>query len=317
MFLDALLIVLGFIGLVWGADKFVVGASAAAHRMGVSPLMIGMTIVAFGTSAPEIFSSAASVFVGVPELAVGNAIGSNIFNIGMALGVAAIVTPLQPPRSLLRRELPALMGVTLLIGLLFANYRVGQGDAIVLISLTVFFGVRLYRSKASAEDLTDLDEAPLHPMSASRSWLLLALGLVVLIGSAEVLVHAAVNIAEALGVPSGVIGLTLIAMGTSLPEMATSIACALKGHHALAIGNIVGSNILNILTVLPFPGLFAPHAISPDLFTRDYLVMLILTVLLVLFCGLAIRRQGAISRAQGIVLASIYGGWLGVMLASL
>ena len=320
MALDAVIIFLGFVGLIWGADKFVFGASALARNLGVSPMIIGLTIVAFGTSAPEIFSSAASVIADQPALAIGNAIGSNIFNIGIVLGAAALIRPLEPPKSLFRKEVPALMLATLITGILFANYRIGPWDAAILIVITVYFGIKLFRRRIRSidptqiETLEDIPEQNLITMGSVRASAYLALGLLLLILSAEAMVQAATSIAMSLGVSATIVGLTVIALGTSLPELAATVTCALKGHHELAIGNIVGSNILNILAVLPFPGLFAPYTIEKELLWRDYATMLILTLLLALFCFRAIKHQTKLGRSYGLIFILVYCGWFSVVL---
>jgi len=313
MVFEAVMVVLGFTGLIWGADKFVFGASALARNLGVTPLMIGLTIVAFGTSAPEIFSSAASVVGNEPELAIGNALGSNIFNIGIALGIAALISPLKPPKSLFHKEIPALLMVTVVTGIIFGNFYIGPVDAAILMSITVFFGYKLFRNRIKSSSLPDIDEENLLHLSNTRSAIYLALGLTLLVVSAEAIVQACTTIANELGVSSAVIGLTVVALGTSLPEVAASVACALKGHHELAIGNIVGSNILNLLAVLPFPGLFAPVAVDPALFYRDYTVMLLLTLLLAVFCFRAIKSNMFIGRPAGAMLIVCYCVWFGIM----
>ncbi len=309
MVLDVVIIALGFIGLIWGADKFVLGASALAQSMGVSPMVIGLTIVAFGTSAPEIFSAAAAVWENQPELAIGNVLGSNIFNIGMVLGVTALISPLSPPKTLFRKEIPALLLVTLVTGILLANFYVGFWDAVVLLLILVYFAYRLFSNRLKSGQVPELDQDNLAQMPRARVFMYLFLGLALLVLSAEVLVKASISIAEELGVSSAIIGLTLIAVGTSLPEMAASISSALKGHYELAIGNIVGSNILNILLILPFPGLFAAGAIEPDFLIRDYTTMLLMTLVLALFCYLAIKRELRIGRVYGLVFLSMYAGW--------
>ena len=235
--------------------------------------MIGLTIVAFGTSAPEIFSSAFSAWEGKPELAIGNALGSNLFNIGVALGVAAIVSPLQPAKSLINKEIPALLLVTLATGAMLSDLHVGFFDAIVLILITAYFGYRLFRNPVRREEDGEIQQAEELPNWQAAAYL--ALGLALLILSAEALVYAASSVALRLEVSTAVVGLTIIALGTSLPELAASITCVLKGHHDLAIGNIVGSNILNLLVVLPFPGLLSPGSIEkelllPGLYQRTY-----------------------------------------------
>ena len=314
MFLDPIIIVLGFVGLIWGADKFVFGASVLARNLGVSPLMIGLTIVAFGTSAPEIFSSAVSALNDKPELAVGNALGSNLFNVGVALGVAALISPLKPPESLVKKEIPALLLVTFVTGALFLDLFLGIFDAVVLITITVYFAYRLFRKKVKTGVMPELADEDLSEISSLQASAYLVLGLALLVLSAEALVAAATSIAGSLGVSTAIIGLTVVALGTSLPELAASVTCVLKGHHDLAIGNIVGSNILNLLAVLPFPGLFAPGVIEPALLYRDYIGVLTLTFLLAYFCYQGVKKGKMISRLNGAVFISIYLGWFGVML---
>ena len=313
MLLDITIISLGFVGLIWGADKFVFGASALARNLGVAPLVIGMTIVAFGTSAPEIFSSAASALAGEPELAIGNAIGSNIFNVGIALGVAVVIRPLTPPASIGTREMPAMLFVTVVTGLLLANFFLGIIDSLILISIVAFFVYYLMTRQPDSVALDELDEDEIDSVSNLRATAYLIFGLVLLILSAEALVNAAISVADTLSVPPSIIGLTLVALGTSLPELAATVACAMRGHHELAIGNIVGSNIMNLLVVLPFPGLISPSSIDQSLVYRDYGVMLLLSLLLTVICFQAIRHQRAIGRLSGTAFLLIYAGWFAMM----
>jgi len=317
MFLDTVIIVLGFIGLIWGADKFVFGASALARNLGVSPLMIGLTIVAFGTSAPEIFSSAVSAWEGQPALAIGNALGSNLFNVGVALGVAAIIRPLKPPESLISKELPALLLVTMATGALLYDRHLGLLDAVILIAITTWFGYLLFRKRVRSAAVPELDEREISRVNSLQAVAYLVLGLILLVLSAEALVQAASSIASSLGVSTAIIGLTVVALGTSLPELAASVTCVLRGHYDLAIGNIVGSNILNLLVVLPFPGLLAPGPIEDALFTRDYSFMLAATLLLSWFCFWGIRKSRLIGRVSGTLFLSIYGAWFTVMIIQL
>jgi len=313
MILDTVIIVLGFVGLIWGADKFVFGASALARNLGVSPLMIGLTIVAFGTSAPEIFSSAVSAWEGKPELAIGNALGSNLFNVGVALGIAAVISPLKPPESLVRKELPALLLVTLATGALLMDRHLGIFDALVLIGITAYLGYRLFRKRVKTGAVGELDENEISNVNSLQAISYLILGLALLVLSAEALVQAASEIASTLGVSTAVIGLTIVALGTSLPELAASVTCVMRNHHDLAIGNIVGSNILNLLVVLPFPGLLSAGPIEPQLFYRDYMAVLGLTMLLALFCYLGVKRNKMISRLNGVAFLLIYVAWFVVM----
>ncbi len=314
MFLDTIIIVLGFIGLIWGADKFVYGASALARNLGVSPLMIGLTIVAFGTSAPEIFSSAVAALEDKPELAIGNALGSNLFNVGVALGLAAVISPIKPPEPLINKELPALLLVTLVTGALLFDESLGIFDALVLISITGFFGYKIFQKRIKSSVVPEIEESKVAGINSIQAILYLILGLALLILSAQVLVGAASSIAEQLGVSTAIIGLTIVALGTSLPELAASITCVLKGHHDLAIGNIVGSNLLNLLAVLPFPGLLSAGPFDPSLLYRDYFGVLILTLLLAFFCHRAIKKNKMIGRINGMIFLSIYGGWFTLML---
>lgn len=309
MLLDSVIVVLGFIGLIWGADKFVFGASGLARNLGVSPLMIGLTIVAFGTSAPEIFSSAVSAYEGKPELAIGNALGSNLFNVGVALGIAALISPLKPPESLISKELPALLLVTFATGALLLDLYLGVFDALILIAITAYLGYRLFKARVSSGLVDDLDEEEIVEINSLQAIAYLILGLALLILSAEALVQAASSIAAAWGVSTAIIGLTIVALGTSLPELAASVTCVLRGHDDLAIGNIVGSNILNLLVVLPFPGLLSAGLIEAQLFYRDYAIVLLLTLLLAYFCYRGIKHQQRIGRVNGLIFLSIYCGW--------
>jgi cation:H+ antiporter len=322
MLLDVVIISLGFVGLTWGADKFVFGASALAKNLGVSPLMIGLTIVAFGTSAPEIFSSAVAVIEGEPALAIGNAIGSNIFNIGVALAAAVLIKPLTPPVSLLRKEMPVLLLVTCITGLLFYDGFLGIIDGLILLTVMAGLGFSLIRRKTGgvadeSDDEEDDEDEPIAEMTTLRAAAYLGLGLVLLILSAEALVNASSAIAIKLGVSSGVIGLTIVALGTSLPELATTVACALRGHHDLAIGNIVGSNIMNLLMVLPFPALMAPGLLEDSLVTRDYVTMLLMTLLLAAICFRAIRGGKQIGRLSGTAFLLMYLGWFSLLISQL
>jgi len=313
MLVNILIICLGFAGLIWGADKFVFGASAFARNMGIPPLVIGLTIVAFGTSAPEIFSSAASALAGEPELAIGNAIGSNIFNLGIALGVALVIKPITPPKSLARKELPALILVSVICGLLMFNRYIGPIDALLLIAVVTFFIWKLFRGHRKGEEEAIEEEEIPDNVSTGKALGFLLLGLALLIVSAEYLVDASIEIAAILGVTSGIIGLTLVALGTSLPELAATVTCALRGHHELAVGNIIGSNILNILVVLPFPGLLAAGYFDSSLLTRDYVAMMVLTALLVALCYPAIRARRQLGRLSGLAFIMLYLAWFGIM----
>lgn len=317
MLLDIVIVTFGFIGLIWGADKFVAGASAIAFNFGVAPLMIGLTIVAFGTSAPEFFSSAVAAIENQAAIAIGNALGSNIFNIGVALGVATVIRPITPPSSLVRRELPALLIVTIVTGLVFANLYIGIIDSFVLIALLALCIYALVRRGLRGDTEPELngaeEETDIPAISTTRAGLRLLVGLILLVIGAEALVGGASSIAVRLGVSSAIIGLTIVALGTSLPELAACIASVLRGHSDLALGNIVGSNILNLLVVLPFPGLLAAGSIEQELFYRDYATMLAMTVVLASICFWTIKSGGSIGRRFGIVFLLMYVLWFSIM----
>jgi len=314
MLLDICFIVLGFIGLAWGANLFVFGASALARNLGVSPLLIGLTVVAFGTSAPEFFSSAVAALNDEPLLAVGNALGSNLFNVGIALGVGAMVAPLTPPKTLMRKEIAAMLLVTVVTGLLFLDLHLGWFDAAVLLILAMFLIRRLMLPQVKREPDKVLDELQIEQVSNLRAVLFLLFGLVMLVVSSQALVVAASSIAATLGVSTGVIGLTVVALGTSLPELALCITCALKDEDELAIGNILGSNIMNLLVVLPFPALLAPGALEPRFLYLDFAAVLLISLVLSLFCYVSIRRGKSIGKLGGLCLLLIYCGWFALML---
>lgn len=317
MLLDVVIVIIGFIGLVWGADKFVAGASAIAFNFGVAPLMIGLTIVAFGTSAPEFFSSAVAAIEDQAPIAIGNALGSNIFNIGVALGIATLIRPITPPCSLIRKELPALLIVTFATGLVFANLYIGLIDSLVLIALLGLCAYALIRRGLRGEAVPIVEdseeETDIPAISTLRASARLLIGLLLLVIGAEALIGGASSIADRLGISSAIVGLTIVALGTSLPELAACVTAVLRGHTDLAIGNIVGSNILNLLVVLPFPGLFAAGPIEQELFFRDYATMLAMTVVLAGISFWTIKSGKPIGRSSGIVFILMYIAWFSAM----
>ena len=315
LLLPLLAILLGFAGLIWSADKFVLGASTTAKNLGVSPLMIGLTIVAFGTSAPEIFTSAVASLKDSPDIALGNALGSNIANIGLVLGITVLVCPMMIPMLVVKKELPALVLLTLACFFLLADLRLDYLDGLVLLAILCVFAWIAWRSNRDNPDEVSEEVgdyiADMSTLKAS-SWMLFSLALIIV--SSNILVNGAREIALALGVSELVIGLTIVAIGTSLPELATSIASVLRRHHDLAIGNIIGSNIFNLLLVLPVPALIAPFPISPAVLWRDYSTMLILTLLLAVMMLVSAKRKGSIGRLSGSVLLLLYLTYTGFLL---
>lgn len=305
-------LLLGFIILVWSADRFVIGAAGTAKNMGMSPMLIGLTVVSFGTSAPEILVSIMAATTGAGDLAVGNALGSNIANIGLVLGMTALIAPLPVRSKVLKQEVPLLLAITLLAGAVLYDLYLGHIDAIILCLslLTCLYLFTRFQRNASDDEMSD-EEEELPDLSTLWAIFWLIAGLLLLAGSSRLLVWGATEIATSLGVSDLVIGLTIVAIGTSLPELAASVASALKGHTDIALGNIVGSNIFNIAAVMAVPGLLAPITLDPAVLWRDYGSMLGLTLLLV---ALAIyQRPPRISRFEGGMLLTAYAGYLALL----
>lgn len=304
-------IIAGFIGLIWSADRFVAGAAAIARNLGMPPIMIGLTIVSLGTSAPEMIVSGNAALNNAADLAIGNAIGSNLANIGMVLGITALMVPIPIARKLLNRELPFLLFVTMLGGYCLHDLKLDYSDAFLLILCLAFVFYRLLYTKthqAHPEDEAALEELP--DMSSKKAWLWFFIGLVVLIVSAKILVTGAKEIALAMGVSQLIIGLTVVAIGTSLPELAASLASALKGHHDIALGNILGSNMLNIMGVMAIPAILAPSELDPLVFQRDYASMTAITLMLAFILYFQVlfyrHKQAFLGRLSGAILLLAY-----------
>jgi len=298
--------------LSWSADRFVYGASALAKNIGISPMMIGLTIVAMGSSAPEIVVSAIASANGNMNTAVGNALGSNITNIALVLGITALVKPLLVSSTTLKRELPALLIISLIAIAFMFDGKLKSYEGIILLGLFIFVlammaWLSLQVDKEDPLVAETTDEIP-KDVSNTSALLWIGLGLVILPLSAHFLVNSAVEIARFLGISDLIIGLTIIALGTSLPELAASIAGVLKGEDDLALGNIIGSNIFNLLAVLGMPGLIAPGLLDPDVYNRDMYVMLGLTLLLFLFSFDLIGKR-TISRTNGFLLLACFIGY--------
>lgn len=314
----AWLAVVGGLGLlVWSADRFVEGASATAKYAGMSPLLIGMVIIGFGTSAPEMVVSAIAASQGNPGLALGNAYGSNITNIGLVIGLVAIISPIRVQSRVLRKELPLLLAITALAGWQLLNGQLSRLDALVLI--LVFFAIMgwsIYQGSRGRGDVLESEvaaELEAHPMSLKLALTWLLIGLALLIVSSRLLVWGAVVIAQSLGVSDLIIGLTVVAIGTSLPELASSLAAIRKNEHDLALGNVLGSGIFNTLAVVGIAAGISPLSIEPEVLTRDWVVMAAMTVVL-LVMGIGWRgRQGRINRVEGALLLAAYLGYTGYL----
>jgi cation:H+ antiporter len=304
----------GLAALLYAADRFVEGAAATARHLGVPALVIGMVVVGFGTSAPELLVSGLAAADGAPGVALGNAYGSNIANIALILGVTALVAPITVRSRVLRRELPILLAVTAVAALQLVDGSLTRLDAAVLLTVfgalmgwTIAQGRRDGRDPLATEVDQELAQAPL-PLRAAI--VRLVVGLVLLILASRVLVWGAVRLAEAAGVPDLIIGLTIVAIGTSLPELASSLAAARKGEHDLALGNVLGSNLFNTLAVVGLAAAIRPIDVAPEVLTRDVVAMGAATVALVLF-GLRRRGPGRLNRGEGAVLVAAYAGYLG------
>ena len=305
MLADILFVVVGLVILIWGADRFVHGASAGARNMGVPPLLIGLTIVAFATSAPEILVSAIASVKGQPGLAFGNAIGSNIANIGLVLGLVAIIRPIQLRSATLRREMPALLAVTLLTVSLFLDAYLSRIDGLVMLTglvIVMIWLARLGMRSAPNDPIQQDFEAEIPKNVATpRAIIWLIVGLAALLLGAHLLVKGSISIAEFYGVSDVVIGILLVAIGTSLPELAVSLVSALRGEYGLAIGNIVGSNIFNLLGVIGVAATIAPTDVVQSVLSLHIFVMVAFT--LVLFAMTHdYDGKSELSRIEGIAL---------------
>lgn len=314
--LFVLAIIAGFTVLIWGADRFVDGAANIATNFGVSPLIVGLTIVGFGTSAPEMLVSALAALDGAPTLGIGNALGSNIANIGMVLGITILVTPLAVNSETLNREFPMLALVMALALFLLWDQFLGRSEGILLFSgfILTLFGMAFLAIRSSKEDPLEQEfeqEYAQGTMTTKQAITSFIVGLTTLLIGSKALVWGAVGIATLLGVSELVIGLTIVAIGTSLPELAASITSALKNEHDIAVGNILGSNIFNILAVLAIPGLIQPTAFDSAVIERDYVFMVALFIMLYLFSRTG--HKGHIGRLAGSSLLLVYIAYNGLL----
>jgi len=316
MFLAIALLAVGLILLVYGADRLVYGAAVLSRSLGVPPLIIGMTIVGVGTSLPELFVSVSAALHGQIDIAAGNVLGSNITNILLILGVAALIQPMTAHSDLLRRELPLLLAVTLLCGWVVLDNQLTRTDAVVLLTAAVGFILLMVkitrRAQRNGQDSLISQQAQELPQESNNKvallWLALAL-LILPLASAMIIDNATV-IARAWGISEWLVGLTVIAIGTSLPELATTIAGALKGEADIAIGNIIGANIFNTLIVLGIPALLSPGPLNTAVSERDYWVMLTVSLILIALC---LRRQHRIGHLAGALLLCGFIAYLAVL----
>ncbi|MBD3894429.1 calcium/sodium antiporter [Halomonas sp. ML-15] len=321
MWLPAAAVVVGLVILVWSAERFVDGAVATSRHLGLSPLLIGMLVIGFGTSAPELMVSALSSLQGSPGLALGNAYGSNIANIGLILGLVALMSPLAVHSQVLRQELPILGAVTLLAAWQLRDGVITAVEAgVLLAALALFIGFSIWRSRQrGAEDALASDTAESleqQSMSLLRGLFWTLLGLALLIVSSRILVWGAVDIAAAFGVSDLIIGLTVVAVGTSLPELASSISALRRREHDLVLGNVVGSNLFNTLAVVGLAGVITPIEVGSEVLARDWWVMALMTGLLALFAMGWRGRPGRINRYEGATLLALFVAYTGYLVNS-
>ena len=341
MTVSFLALAMGLVGLVWSADRFVHGAASLAHNLGMSTFIIGLTIVALGTSAPEILVSVMAALDNVPGLAIGNAIGSNIANVGLVLGVTALITNLHVQKQVIKEDLPIALLVSLIVVALLYDRELSRSDGVLLLTTLGFYLIFLIRYKAGknkhkiqVDDVNSKDYASVKEslgenieraqsileveeeleeefteptLTTSQAVYTFIIGLIILLMSAKILVWGSENIAHHFGISDTLIGLTLVAVGTSLPELAASISSALKGHQDIAIANVIGSNIYNMLTVLPVPALMAPSHLEASVWSRDVLVMVGLSVLL--FLMVFVGKKQTLTWPKGLILLCLYVGY--------
>lgn len=319
MLLAYIAVLVGLALLIWSAEKFIDGAAATSRWLGLSPLLIGMLVIGFGTSAPEMTVSVLAAMQGNPGLAVGNAYGSNIANIGLVLGFVALIAPLAVHSDVIRKEMPLLVAVMLLTGFMLFDGWISRWEAVVLlVALVLFIGVSIVRSRGQADDpLVDEVAQSLDskPMTRGKALIWTLVGLVLLIVSSRLLVWGAVEIAVGFGVSDLIIGLTVVAIGTSLPELASSISALRRKEHDMVLGNVVGSNLFNSLAVVGLAGVIHPIEAGREVLVRDWSVMTCMTLLMVLFAFSWRGRPRRINRVEGGILLALFLAYTGYMVS--
>lgn len=315
LLLPSILLIIGLALLVWSSDIFIDGAASVAKHQNISPLVIGVVVLGFGTSMPEVVVATLASLEGSPGLAIGNAIGSNIANIGLVLGITALIAPIMVKSIILRRELSLLLAISFAVYFFIIDRQLSQIDGLVLVALLIgamYWMIKSNKNSDAKDPLSEetkqeVEEIP--QLSKKKSYAYLLGGLIVLMVSAKMMVSGAVDIAHYFEVPEVVIGLTIIAIGTSLPELAAAISAAAKNEADLMIGNIVGSNLFNILAVLAVPALLAPSALESQVVLFDYPIMLLFTVAMLLL-ALPIFGKAVINRPKGLILTAGFVSYL-------
>lgn len=302
MTIASLAILFGLALTIWSADRFIDGAAGIARHYHLPPLLVGMLIIGFGTSAPEMMVAGLSAWQGNPGLALGNAFGSNICNIALVLGLASLIRPITVQAQVLRRELPILALVTAIVGLLLWGGYLSRGESgllLLLFSGLMFQSIR----KATSDQHISTEENADFPLG--KAWLWTLCGILVLFAGSRLLVWGSITLAQALGINDVVIGLTIVALGTSLPELAATVTAAWKGRHELALGNVLGSNLFNTLAVVGITGIIQPITVPSAFLSRDILITGLLTASLFLV-GYGFRGEGRINRLEGAALLAVY-----------
>ena len=315
LYLPVSTLILGVLGLIWGADRFVAGSASFARSIGISTLVVGLTVVSVGTSAPEIIVSINAALEGSGELAVGNALGSNLANMGLVLGITLLIASIPIYPHLLRDESPILLLVTGLAGICLYNGALDRLESIALVLLVAPLLIVAVKYKKSHPDSVEPQNIAAYSLSGAA--IRFALGLAVLLVSAKMTVWGAKSIATFMGISELVIGLTIVAIGTSLPELAASVISAIRGHHDIALGNIIGSNLFNLLLVMGAAGAITPISLDSAVFARDYMAMAGMTLLMVLLLAKALRGNRQLSKNAGLILLSAYCLYYYVLWASI
>ena len=312
MLTNSLILLVGLVLLAGGADRFVDAAASLAHNFGMSPMVVGLTVVALGTSAPEMLVSAMAASAGNPGLAMGNVLGSNIANTTLVIGASAMIVPLTVASATLRREFPLLVAVTALAWLLVSDGMLSRADSAILtfaLGIVLWLIVRSARQAQHTDPLRrELNNQNEQGMSTLKAIVWGLIGLIVLMGGAKLVVFGATEIARGFGISDLVIGLTVVAIGTSLPELAASLSSALKGQPDIAVGNVLGSNMFNLLPVLAIAGFIQPFTIDDAALERDFHIVAILTVVFLAMC-LGRRGPGRVTRFEGSVLLFMFIGY--------
>lgn len=319
MTLALLVMLVGLAILTWSAERFIEGAAVAAGQLGMSPMLVGMVIVGFGTSAPEFVVSAFAAYEGNAGIALGNAYGSNITNIALILGITAVLHPVTLHSRVVRKEIPILIAVTGLAIFQLWDGELSRADALVLIAVfSALLGWSIWealrqRSDTLGAEVAQALQARVMPLRRAIFWLVA--GLILLIASSRMLVWGAIEIAQALGVSDLIIGLTIVAVGTSLPELASSIIATRKGEHDIALGNVLGSNLFNTLAVVGLAGLIQPMPVAAEILSRDIFVMAVLTVMLFVM-GYGFWAPGRVNRIEGMAFLAFFVGYTAVLALS-